>query len=160
MKKLILLLFVIGLWSGIGHASVAFEVEGTLRVQEVAGEPLKMFIETDEGRLELSNVHTPYGKGCTYGSFIVVNNIVPVGTYTLLEMVECLDDTLAGDIKDEMIFCPEIWMPVCGQPAMPHCAPGTACIQVMPESRTFGNLCELKASKASFIHMGECNYQR
>lgn len=160
MKKLILLLFVIGLWSGIGHASVAFEVEGTLRVQEVAGQPLKIFIETDEGRLELSNVHTPYGGGCTYGTYVVVNNIVPVGTYTLLEIVECLDDTIQAEIKDGLIFCPEIWMPVCGQPAMPACAPGTACIQVMPEKRTFGNLCELNAAKAAFVHMGECNNQR
>ena len=160
MKKLILLLFVIGLWSGVGHASVAFEVEGTLRVQEVANGPLKMFIETDEETLEISNVHTPYGKGCTYGSYIVVNNIFPEGTYTLLEMVECLDDSLAGEIKDEIVFCPEIWMPVCGQPAMPKCAAGAFCIQVMPKPRTFGNLCELKASNASFIHMGECNNQR
>ena len=160
MQKLILLIFIIGLWSGIGHASVAFEVEGTLRVEEVAGQPLKMFVETDEGTLQLSNVHTPYGQGCTYGRYVVVNNIVPVGTYTLLEMIECLDDTLQAEIKDEIIFCPEIWMPVCAQPSMPNCAPGTASIQVMPEQRTFGNLCEMKAAKASFVHMGECNTQR
>ncbi|MCO4794899.1 MAG: hypothetical protein KC493_14360 [Bacteriovoracaceae bacterium] len=157
MKKLILLMMIIGLWTQIGQASVAFEVEGTLRVQETIGSPLKMFIETDEGTLNLSNVHTPYGSGCTYGRYTVVNNIVPEGTYTLLEMNECLDDTLSGELKDGMIFCPEIWMPVCGQPKMNDCASGMACIQVMPKKRTFGNLCELNASKAAFVHMGECH---
>lgn len=143
MKHLLLTALILFAWSSSSLASIAFEVEGTLRVEEIFQGPLKLFIETDEGTLELSNVHTPYGNGCTYGRYVVVNNIVPVDTYTLLEMIECLDDTLSGELKDDMLLCPEIWMPVCGQ--------------VMLEKRTFGNLCEMKSAEASFKHMGECH---
>jgi len=52
--------------------------------------------------------------------------------------------------------CPDNWDPICGQPQMPRCPEGLACPQVMPEKRTYGNMCELEAANAQFLYRGEC----
>jgi hypothetical protein len=142
MKQLFIAfsLFMI-VFSFESKASIAFQVEGTLIVKELKNAPLDMKIITDEGSLTLTNVHTPYVSGCTYGTYIVVNNLVD-DNYTLLEMVECLDDQIQGQTKDDIFFCPEIWMPVCAV--------------LDKKIQTFGNICEMKAAKADFKKMAAC----
>lgn len=46
--------------------------------------------------------------------------------------------------------------PVCGQPPMPSCPPGLACIQLMPAPKTYSNRCEMELAKADFIAEGRC----
>ena len=142
MKQIILAfsLFMI-VFSFESKASIAFEVEGTLVVKELKNSPIEMNIITDEGVIKLTNIHTPYINGCTYGTFVVVNNLVD-DNYTLLEMIECLDDLIQGQTKDDILICPEIWMPVCAV--------------FEKDQQTFGNICEMKAVKAQFKKMGTC----
>lgn len=52
--------------------------------------------------------------------------------------------------------CTQEYAPVCGQPPMPECAEGMACIQVMPAPATFGNKCEMEAAWATLLHVGTC----
>ncbi|MFT4309961.1 MAG: META domain-containing protein [Candidatus Woesearchaeota archaeon] len=52
--------------------------------------------------------------------------------------------------------CPDVYDPVCGQPPMPPCPPGTACPDIMPQPRTYSNMCELEKAGARLIHEGAC----
>ena len=118
------------------------EREGTLIIGSTESHSFSMEINTDEGQIKLSNVHTPYKNGCTYGRYKISENIY-TNQYLLLEMIECVDDQVQISKIDDQVICPEIWMPVCGQ-------------SKQDKVMTFGNICELKASKATFITMGQC----
>ncbi len=52
--------------------------------------------------------------------------------------------------------CTMQYDPVCGQPPMPTCPAGMACIEVMPAPKTYGNSCMMQADRATFIRSGEC----
>lgn len=52
--------------------------------------------------------------------------------------------------------CPEIYMPVCGQPKY-SCPAGTnACPMIARAPKTYSNSCELGVDGATFLHSGEC----
>lgn len=46
--------------------------------------------------------------------------------------------------------------PVCGQPPMPECMPGLACIQMMPLQKNYSNRCEMELDKAYLVSEGAC----
>ncbi|MEA3322815.1 MAG: hypothetical protein U9Q12_01190 [Patescibacteria group bacterium] len=52
--------------------------------------------------------------------------------------------------------CTEEYMPVCGQPPMPECPEGVACMQVMPQPQTYSNQCMMQQADAVFIKDGPC----
>jgi hypothetical protein len=54
------------------------------------------------------------------------------------------------------VACTMEYAPVCGQPPMPVCPVGMACIQAMPQPKTYGNTCMMNADKATLLHSGEC----
>lgn len=56
----------------------------------------------------------------------------------------------------EMVVCTMEYAPVCGQPPMPTCPAGMACIQSFPAPKTYSNTCMMKADGAALIHTGEC----
>lgn len=66
------------------------------------------------------------------------------------------DDSLIK-YEDCNKVCTTEYVPVCGQPPMPDCPVGSACIQVMPSPKTYGNMCLLEAAGAKFLYKGECN---
>jgi hypothetical protein len=55
------------------------------------------------------------------------------------------------------IVCPADYAPVCGQPPMPHCPEGFACIQALPQPQTYDNKCFMMAAGAQFLHDRECS---
>ncbi len=54
-------------------------------------------------------------------------------------------------------ICTEEYAPVCGQPPMPECPEGLACMQVMPAQQTYSNKCMMQQDGATLIHDGVCN---
>ncbi len=86
-------------------ASSIFQVEGTLIVQDLANLPFEMTIKSDEGEMLLSNVHTAYGLGCTYGTYLVSENLEN-NKHQLLQVVECLDDALSEGPGEDLQVCP------------------------------------------------------
>jgi len=137
-------------------ASVVFEVTGELSIIDKMNAPLEMSISTEHGVFELTNVHTPF-RSCVDGRYAIVNNMYPQGTYTLLEVIDCVPEFIDYKFEENQVtICPEIYLPVCGQPKMPKCAKGFACIQVMPAPVVYGNLCELKAAKAQPLPAKSC----
>lgn len=55
-----------------------------------------------------------------------------------------------------VVIAPAFAGPVCGQPPMPPCPPGLACIQMMPAPKTYSSHSEMKQAKAEFISDGPC----
>ena len=53
--------------------------------------------------------------------------------------------------------CTEEYSPVCGQPPMPKCSSEFGCAQVMPQPKTYSNMCELEKAHAEFLYKGECD---
>lgn len=43
------------------------------------------------------------------------------------------------------VVCTTEYMPVCGQPPMADCPLGKQCVQVMPNPKTYGNACNMRA---------------
>lgn len=121
--------------------SISIQIEGSLIVQDQPGKPFKMEIASDEGVIALDNVHSSFSEGCTFGTYILQEDLKEK-SFKLVDMVECLDDLVPATKIGEQLICPEIWMPVCGN--------------FDQKEVTFGNICELKGAKASFISMGEC----
>ncbi|MCA9487271.1 MAG: hypothetical protein KC548_06465 [Nanoarchaeota archaeon] len=62
----------------------------------------------------------------------------------------------ACEDQNETTSCTAVYEPVCGQPPMPECLEGLACIQVMPDPQTYSNACTMNAARATLIHEGEC----
>ncbi|GAB0174151.1 MAG: hypothetical protein HHAS10_00300 [Candidatus Altimarinota bacterium] len=56
----------------------------------------------------------------------------------------------------DIVVCTMEYAPVCGQPPMPLCPTGMACIQSFPAPKTYSNTCMMKADNAALIHTGEC----
>lgn len=85
------------------------------------------------------------------------------GTYTV--RVSVRDD--AGHVREasttvrvsakpvKPVTCTREYNPVCGQPAW-VCPVGFSCPTVMPDPKTYGNLCMLEADGAEMLYPGEC----
>ena len=56
-------------------------------------------------------------------------------------------------------ICTMEYAPVCGQPPMPVCPPGMACIEMMPAPATYGNDCMRRVADAEFLYTGACEDQ-
>jgi len=63
---------------------------------------------------------------------------------------------VASAATDTPVMCTMEYAPVCGQPPMPECPAGMACIQVMPQRETYGNACMARAAGATDVVVGEC----
>ncbi len=70
------------------------------------------------------------------------------GNFKLERVVKC--EKWVDQTKDVQ-FCPEVYMPVCGE------LKSEAGSKALPELAVFSNMCELYISKATFIKMGSCN---
>ena len=66
------------------------------------------------------------------------------------------DKTLSQASTKGNTVCSEEYRPVCGQPPMPKCPEGMLCAQVMPNVKTFQNLCKMKNEGAYLMYEGEC----
>jgi len=53
-------------------------------------------------------------------------------------------------------YCPTIYQPVCGQPAMGECPSDLSCSQVMPAAKTYSNACVMGQEGATLVSQGEC----
>ncbi|OUR97155.1 hypothetical protein A9Q84_12575 [Halobacteriovorax marinus] len=148
MKTLTTLLLL--LISLSATANVAFTVSGKLVPNLGENSDLvHMVLKTSAGDFPIVSFDHKV-QTCENGLYEIVNNWAPADTYSLLEVYACLDTE-----EDEPAYCPEIYMPICGQPKMPKCE-SDVCIQVMPETKTYGNFCELLSSGANFVYNGEC----
>ena len=83
------------------------------------------------------------------------------GTYTVTIVVSDSSGAQAKTsstvrVGREATACTFEYAPVCGQPPMPTCPSGMACIQVMPQPQTYGNRCMMNAAGATFVYSGEC----
>jgi len=67
-----------------------------------------------------------------------------------------LEERKAYEQKGYSVSCTVELDYVCGQPPMPHCNTGEACIQVMPTPKTYANSCLMASDGASLLYMGEC----
>ena len=63
----------------------------------------------------------------------------------------------AYSVQAEEVLCTLQYDPVCGQPPMPVCPPGMACAQVMPQPKTYGNACMMRADNATLLYADECS---
>lgn len=52
--------------------------------------------------------------------------------------------------------CKHSEKPVCGQPPMPECQTGLACVQMMPLQKNYSNRCEMEKAKAYLVSEGAC----
>lgn len=109
--------------------------------------------------LELQNIHMPWNS-CQLGEFVIEKlqpgEMGPEAGWFLVEVIQCFDDIYMPQRDKGQWVCPEIYEPVCAQPQMQSCAPGMACAQVMPQPRTFSNLCMAWAAGADFKEFGTC----
>lgn len=129
---------------------VVQEILGDLIVKRLNGHP-EMKIRAYDREIILANVHTHW-KSCFNGIFLISEDQEMNGEARLLDVVECQEEIIfdihAFDPSTiQPIFCPEVYMPVCGFKELE----GTQDIQ------TYSNLCKLNASKADFLHHGECH---
>lgn len=77
-----------------------------------------------------------------------------------------VDSWVRGECPEEMHVCTEEekankactkeYNPVCGQPPMPKCPEGMACVQVMPKPQTYSNGCVACAEGVISWIIGEC----
>ena len=108
--------------------------------------------------VELLNTHLPW-QSCQLGEFLV--EYLPEGVMSdeagwyLVDVLECYEDFYYSKEVDEFI-CPSIYQPVCARPEMTTCPAGSFCLQVMPEERTYENLCAVLRDGAQFQSHGEC----
>ena len=151
MKKLLALTLTVLMTSSFAFGSVVFKVEGEIKVDEYENTIGPIVHLISEGQvLELSNTPEEL-MGCKIGVFEVVSNYIPENTYTVLNIIQCLEFE-----EDHFYGCPKIFNPVCGQPQMPECPEGRFCPMVMPAPRTYGNKCELLNEGAEFLKEGSC----
>ncbi len=138
-------------------ANVAFNIEGELIILDKMNSPLEISITTEDKVYEITNVHLNY-TSCEEGEYVIVQNMFPLDTYLLLDVINCIPKADNFELNQKsLMICPEIYMPVCGQPKMPKCEDQRVCIQVMPKPQIFGNFCELKVSDASPLPMEMCD---
>lgn len=133
MKLLISFVLLISLSNTF--ANVAFTASGKL-VPYVGGSDLvHMTLLTSAGNFKIVSFDHKI-QTCENGIFEIVNNFHPEDTYSLIEIYDCNDE------KEEVAYCPEIYMPICGN--------------IKNVDRTFGNFCELSTSGAKFLYAGDC----
>jgi hypothetical protein len=117
-------------------SSIAFTVSGKLTPNTGADNNLvHMKLITDAGTFKVVSFDHKV-QTCENGIFELVNNFHPEDTYSLIEIYDCYDKV------EEPVYCPEIYMPICGK--------------FNNEEKTFGNFCELTSSGAEFVHPGDC----
>lgn len=139
-----------GFRTGQDENIVVQEVLGDLIVKRLNGHP-EMKIRAYDREITLANVHTHW-KSCLNGIFLITEDQENNGEARLLDVIEC-QEKINFDINAfdpsivQPIYCPEIYMPVCGFKELE----GTQ------EIETYSNLCKLNASKADFLHHGECH---
>ena len=59
-------------------------------------------------------------------------------------------------LQNDVAYCTSEYNPVCGQPPMPYCPPGLACIQAFPAPRTYSNICLMSKDNATLVYYGSC----
>ena len=133
MKLLISFILLITLSNA--SASVAFTASGKLVPYVGQSELVHMTLLTDAGNFNIVSFDHKI-QTCESGIFEIVNNFHPKDTYSLLEIYDCNEE------KEDMAYCPEIYMPICGS--------------IKEAPRTFGNFCELSTSGAKFLYAGDC----
>ncbi len=121
-------------------------------------------IETNGGEiLKLQNVHLPWSS-CQLGEYSLeylrAGELADEAGWFLVEVNECFDHIFQPQRDKNQWFCPEIYEPVCAQPAMNTCAPGTFCSQVMPAPRSYDNPCQMWLHGAEFMNFGSCDYDK
>jgi hypothetical protein len=133
MKLLITLITLLTITSS--YASTAFTVSGKLVPNHLPSDVIHMNLLTDAGNFKIVSFDHKI-QTCEHGIFEIVNNFHPEDTYSLIEIYDCNNE------KEEVVYCPEIYMPICGS--------------LNQESKTFGNFCELSTSGAKFLYAGDC----
>lgn len=112
----------------------------------------------NHAKIKLLNTHVPF-QSCQLGEFLV--EYIPAGVLShesgwyLVDIIECYEDYYFAH-DNEQFYCPTIYQPVCATPQMGQCQPGDLCLQIMPEQRTFENICAVLRDGADFKHHGEC----
>lgn len=85
-----------------------------------------------------------------------------VGTFTVRVEVRSQDGQTTTTtqtvnvLQNDVAYCTSEYNPVCGQPPMPYCQPGFACIQAYPAPRTYSNICLMNKDNATLIYYGSC----
>jgi len=72
----------------------------------------------------------------------------------LLILSSCQEEKLSEKKLAES--CPKNYVPVCGQPKMVVCPKGQLCPMVMPQPRTYANMCFLNQAQAKFLSNAAC----
>jgi hypothetical protein len=147
MKKMILLLSSILYLTSVKADFI--EVQGKLLDDvNLGGRINKMIFTPNKAEIKLVNEYVEL-PSCVNGRYELAQ--VAPGLFEISDVFECEEWV---DETEEVEYCPESFMPVCGEMA-PDCENGI-CGKSLPELRTFSNSCELYKSKAVFIHNGEC----
>jgi hypothetical protein len=84
------------------------------------------------------------------------------GTFTVRVTVTSQDGQTTSTtqtvnvLQNDVAYCTSEYNPVCGQPPMPYCQPGFACIQAFPAPRTYSNICLMNRDSATILYYGAC----
>ncbi len=127
------------------HASSMMTIKGDLTDRIQLKERInKVIITENNEELSLINEYNEV-PSCERGEFEVVET--EDGAFELTRIIKCesyIDQT------NEVMMCPEVFMPVCGEVVDGN-------NKALPEIVSFSNMCDLYIAKASFVNFGQCD---
>ncbi len=143
MKTLIVSCFLALSFAAASASEVTFSVEGELQNVELNGKVVAQKIIAMGHEFYLSSSEKDEDRECLNGVYQVSANDSEDQDVKLLQIQRC-DQTTNPAMTRKTIFCPAVYMPVCGIPANSS-AP-----------RTYGNNCELNRDGAKKLFDGAC----
>lgn len=152
--KSVLFLILVSTLS-LGHASVAVEFEAQIQDSKMENGISKIYLQAQDEEIEITNSLDEF-MGCHEGRFLVIENMINPGTYSVVEFLSCTKFKDQMDQTSEQVqhsySCPKIFEPVCGTFEKELCLEED-CNELL---QTYGNKCELIHSGGNFLHEGFC----